>query len=224
MERGKYWSRTYAANDFQPRAPMRQANDRTSALSLAGRFVAGKETMPEACQRPLLNLAPSEVAVLTVKFLGKNFEREKDARHGRRNRFARQLRVFDLGGTALRAANNGRGDVRVARFPFYHQLLRPVEIAVLNPHFGIRLRSRHECDLLQMTFVMNICTETGLLKTIFQPLRFGRLVKRRNRHHKFIFTSRSASSDQTSILGALQDRDGSEPRSYLKMIGGGNHL
>ena len=96
MERGDHWSTNRTANDFQPRAPMRQANDRTSALALIGRFAAGKETMPEARERALLALAPGEMAILAVKFLGKNFERKKDARHGRRNSFARQLWVLDL--------------------------------------------------------------------------------------------------------------------------------
>src|SRR5207237_3444101 len=51
-----------------------------------------------------------------------------------------------------------------------------------------------------------IGTQPGLLKTLFQPLRFGWLVKRRDRHHKFL-ACKATVSDQTSNLSRLQGRD-----------------
>src|SRR5437762_1327837 len=72
-------------------------------------------------------LPPREVAILTVKFLRKNFQREKNARDSRSNELPGQLRIFDPGRLTLRATNGG-ADLRIARFPFQHHLVRLLEV------------------------------------------------------------------------------------------------
>ena len=45
--------------------------------------------MPEAREAGRFLVAPGEMTILTIKLLWENFEREKNARHGGRNRLAR---------------------------------------------------------------------------------------------------------------------------------------
>src|SRR5437899_5104019 len=122
--------------------------------TLFARLEARKETMPEAAQGTLFFVAPGEVAIQTIKFLRNNFQRAKNANERGGNEFAGHLRILDIRGAALRAANQGSGNVRISRFPINHQALCPLEIVILHHHLSIRLRPRHKPDLLQRRFIV----------------------------------------------------------------------
>jgi len=161
--------------------------------------------MPEPSERALLLIAPSKVAILTIKFFRNNFHRAKEANKRRGNEFTGHLRIFDVRRAALRTANHSSSDVRVGRFPLDHQTLCSFEVVILHHHFCVRLRARHESDLLQRGFVVNIGLQSCVLKAPFQLPRLCRFVKRGDRHHKFSCLRESTSSDQTSTNGRVQD-------------------
>src|SRR4029450_2999715 len=173
--------------------------------TLFARLESGKKTMPEAPQRTLFFVAPGKMAVQTIKFLRNNFQRAKNANERGGNEFAGHLRILDIRGAALRAANQGGGNVRISRFPINHQALCPLEIVILHHHLSIRLRPRHEPDLLQRRFIVNIGLQSNVVEAPFKLPRFCRFVKRRDRHHRFLCLRDSASSDQTSTNGQTQD-------------------
>src|SRR5436305_8748594 len=75
--------------------------------TLFARLEARKETMPEAAQGTLFFVAPREVAIQTIKFLRNNFQRAKNANERGGDEFAGHLRILDIRGAALPAANHG---------------------------------------------------------------------------------------------------------------------
>src|SRR2546421_1798191 len=81
-------------------------------------------------------LPQGEVAILAIEFFRENFHREKNPRDSRRDELPGQLRIFDPGRLALRAAN-GRADLGIARFPFQHQLVRLLEIVLVHQDFRV---------------------------------------------------------------------------------------
>src|SRR2546422_1669895 len=127
----------------------------TEAAALRFSLGTGKETVPETIARLIFYVAPGKVAVLTVKFFRKDFERKKDAGQRRREKFPRQLRIFDPRRSTLRATNR-RADLRIGRFPFHHQLLRRGEIFFVHVYFHVGLGLGHESHGLEMLFGMNV--------------------------------------------------------------------
>src|SRR5207244_12404684 len=87
---------------------------------------------------------------------------------------------------ALRTTNKSGGDVWISGFPLDHELLGPFEVAVFHHYLRIRLGTRHKTDLLQRRLIVNIGVNPSIMETSFQLPRFGRLVERRNSHHKFL--------------------------------------
>src|SRR5881394_1234350 len=83
--------------------------------------------------------SPGEMAILAIEFLWENFHREKNARDSRGDELPGQLRIFDSGRPALRATNC-RADLRIGRFPIEQQLVRLLEIVLVDQHFRARLR------------------------------------------------------------------------------------
>ncbi len=112
--------------------------------------------MPEPSDRRLFPVAPGKMAILAVKLLGNDFERAKHTNQRRSHKFSSHLWIFDIRRTALRATNKGRGDIRISGLPFDHEILGLFEIGVLDHHFRVRLRARHEADLLQGRLIVNI--------------------------------------------------------------------
>ncbi len=55
----------------------------------------------------------------------------------------------------------------ISRLPLDHKVLGLFEIAVLHHYFGIRLRTRHEADLLQRRFIMNVGLQPCIVETSF---------------------------------------------------------
>src|SRR5436190_13879768 len=92
--------------------------------------------MPEPSERALLLIAPSKVAILTIKFFRNNFHRAKEANKRRGNEFTGHLRIFDVRRAALRTANHSSSDVRVGRFPLDHQTLCSFEVVILTITFA----------------------------------------------------------------------------------------
>ena len=115
----------------------------------------------------------------------------------------------------MRAANDRRGDIGIDRLPFHHQALRPLEIVIVHLHLHAGLRLGHECDLLQVTFIVDISLKPGLLKALFQPPGFAGLIKCGDRHHSFILPWRGV-NQQTSTNDQRQE---SEPDWHYR---GGN--
>ena len=149
------------------------------------RFGSGEEPMPQPSDRRLFLVAPGKVAVLAVKLLGNNFHRTKHAHERGRHEFSGHLWIFNIGRAALRTTNQSGGDVGVGGLPLDHLLLGLFELGVFYHHLCIRLRARHEADLLERRLIVNIGLYARVLKTSFQLPRFNRLVERRNSHHKF---------------------------------------
>ena len=112
--------------------------------------------MPEASNGALFPVAPGEMAILAVKLLGNDFERAKHPNQRRSHEFSSHLWIFDIRRAALRATDKGRGDIGISRLPFDHEILRVLEIGVFHHYFRIRLRARHEANLLQRRLVVNI--------------------------------------------------------------------
>jgi len=146
--------------------------------------------MPEPPQCALLLVSPGKVAILTIKFFRNNFHRAKNANKRRGDEFTGHLRIFDVRRSALRTTNQRSSDVRIGGFPLDHQTLCPFEVVILHHHFCVRLGTRHESDLLQGGFVVNIGLQSCVLKAPFQLPRFYRFVKRGDRHHKFFLSAR----------------------------------
>ena len=112
--------------------------------------------MPEPANRGLFPVAPGKMAILTVKLLGNNFERAKHTNQRRSHEFSSHLWIFDIRGAALRATDERRGNIGISRLPLDHEVLRLFEIGVFHHYFRIGLRARHEADLLQGRFVVNV--------------------------------------------------------------------
>src|SRR5215471_19847269 len=104
--------------------------------------------MPQASDRGLFPIAPGKMAILTVKLLGNYFQRAKQANQRRSHEFSSHLWIFNVRRAALGATHKGSGDIGISRLPFYHEILRLFEIGVLHHYLGIRLRTRHEANLL----------------------------------------------------------------------------
>jgi len=112
--------------------------------------------MPEPSDRRLFLVAPGEVAILAVELLWNNLECAKH-RNGRwSHKFSGHLRILDIGRAALRATNQGSGNIRISRLPLDHEALGLLKIVVFHHYFRIGLRARHEANLLQRRFIMNI--------------------------------------------------------------------
>src|SRR5947208_4259013 len=91
------------------------------ALKKLGRFLASREEpVPEPADGAFFLVAPSVMTILAIKFLRDQFHRAKEADQRRSQELPRHLRILDVGRSALRAANNGGGDIRIGRFPFDH--------------------------------------------------------------------------------------------------------
>ncbi len=112
--------------------------------------------MPEASDSALFPIAPGKMAVLAVKLLGNNFERAKHSNQRRSHKFSSHLWIFDIRRAALGATDKSRRDIRIRRLPFDHEILGALEIGVFNHYLGVRLWARHEANLLQGRFIMNI--------------------------------------------------------------------
>src|SRR5438552_338274 len=76
--------------------------------------------VPEPADGALCVIAPSVMAILAVKFLGNDFQRAEKSDQRRSHELTRHLRILDVRRSALRAANNGGGDIGVACLPFDH--------------------------------------------------------------------------------------------------------
>src|SRR6266480_654934 len=97
------------------------ANFQPRCAENLGRFLAAREEpVPEPADGALFLVAPSVMTVLAIKFLGNDLYRAKQADQCRSQELPRHLRILDVRGPALRAANNGGGNVRIACFPFDH--------------------------------------------------------------------------------------------------------
>src|SRR5213594_3642857 len=97
------------------------ANFQLRCAEKLGRFLASREeAVPEPADGALFLIAPSVMAVLAIKFFGNDFHRAKKGDQRRSHELTRHLRILDLGGAALRTANDGRGHVGIGRFPFDH--------------------------------------------------------------------------------------------------------
>src|SRR5437763_5209411 len=131
------------------------------------RFAPWKEAMPEASNRALFPIAPGKMAILAVKLLGNDFDRAKHTNQRRGHEFSSHLWIFDIRRAALRATDKGRGDIRINRLPFDHQVLGILEIRVFHHYFRIRKRARHEANLLQRRLVVNIGPQSGILEAPF---------------------------------------------------------
>jgi len=129
--------------------------------------------MPQPPQCALLLVTPGEVAILTIKFFRNNFYRAKNANKRRGDEFTGHLRIFDVRRAALRTANQRSSDVRIGGFPLDHQTLCSFEVVILHHHFCVRLGARHESDLLQRGFVVNIGLQSCVLKGRFSCLAFA---------------------------------------------------
>ena len=106
----------------------------------------------------------------------------------------------------MRTSNESGGDIRIGGLPLDHELLRLFEVAVFHHHLRIRLRARHEADLLQRRLIVNIHVDPGFVKAPFQLPRFGRFIERRNSYHKrFLDAQQRALVDQTSNHCRVQD-------------------
>ena len=112
--------------------------------------------MPKASNRALFPVAPGKMAILTIKLLGYDFERAKHANQRGSHEFSSHLWIFDIRRAALRATDEGRGDIGLSRLPFDHQVLGLLEIGVFHHYLRIRQRARHEANLLQRRLVVNI--------------------------------------------------------------------
>src|SRR5437868_11524429 len=80
-------------------------------------FFSGKEAMPEPADRALFLVAPRVMAIQAIEFLRNNFERAKQRHQRRCHELSRHLRIFNVRRTALWAADNRSGNIRVACFP-----------------------------------------------------------------------------------------------------------
>lgn len=112
--------------------------------------------MPEPSDCRLFPVAPGKMAILAIKLLGDDFERAKHTNERRSHKFSSHLWIFDIRRAALRATNKGRGDIGISRFPFDHEILGLFEIGVVDHYFRVRLRARHEANLLQRRLIVNI--------------------------------------------------------------------
>jgi len=101
------------------------------------------------------------MARVAIEFLRENFQREQNARQRRREEFSRELRIFNIGRAALRAAQR-RADFRIGFFPFDHQTLRLFKIFFFNFYFHVCLGLGHEGDPLQVTFSDDVGADTDL--------------------------------------------------------------
>src|SRR5204863_5216502 len=120
-------------------------------------FASRKEAMPEASNRALFPVAPGKVAILTIELLGNDFERAKHTHQRRSHEFSSHLWIFDIRRAALWATDKRRRDIWISRLPLNHEVLGLLEIGVFHHDFRVRQRARHEANLLQRRFVMNIC-------------------------------------------------------------------
>src|SRR5437016_5995713 len=97
------------------------ANFQPRCAEKSGRFLASREeAVPEPADGALFLIAPSVMAILAIKLLGNDFQRAEKPDQGRSHEFARHLRILDVRRSALRAADNGGGDIGVACLPFDH--------------------------------------------------------------------------------------------------------
>ncbi len=112
--------------------------------------------MPEPADCGLFPVAPGKMAILAIKLLGNNFERAKQPNQRRSHEFSSHLGIFDIRRAALRAPDKSRGDIRVSRLPFNHEILGYLEVGIFHHYFRIGLRTGHEANLLQRRFIVNI--------------------------------------------------------------------
>src|SRR5882724_5958354 len=120
--------------------------------------------MPEPSDCRLFPVAPGKMAILAVKLLGDDFERAKHTNERRSHKFSSHLWIFDVRRAALRATNKGCGNIRISCLPFDHEILGIFEISVVDHYFCVRLRTRHEANLLQRRLIVNIDAQPSILE------------------------------------------------------------
>ena len=74
---------------------LRRSRPRIFARTLA-RFPAGEKPVPKPSDGRLLVVAPGELAILAVKFLGNDFQGTKNNHERWSREFSRHLRVLDV--------------------------------------------------------------------------------------------------------------------------------
>ena len=104
------------------------------------------------------------MAILAVKLFGNDFERAKHTNERRSHKFSSHLWIFDIRRAALRTTDKSRGDIGISRLPFDHEILGIFEIGVVDHYFRVRLRARHEANLLQRRLIVNIGAQPCILK------------------------------------------------------------
>src|SRR6266498_5054894 len=82
-------------------------------------------------------------------------------------KFSSHLWIFDIRRAALGATDKSRRDIRIRRLPFDHEILGALEIGVFNHYLRVRLWARHEANLLQGRFIMNIGAQPCILEAPF---------------------------------------------------------
>src|SRR2546430_7594425 len=97
------------------------ANFQPRCAENLGRFLASREEpVPEPADAALFLVAPSVVTILAIKFLWDDLHHAQEPDQCRSQELPRHLWILNVRGSALRAANNGGGNVRSPCFPFAH--------------------------------------------------------------------------------------------------------
>src|SRR5438477_2046824 len=110
--------------------------------------------MPEPSERALLLIAPSKVAILTIKFFRNNFHRAQDPNKRRGNEFTGHLWIFDVRRAELRTANPGSSEVRVGGFPLDNQTFGLLEFVIFTLNFCVRRGGRQKSYLLKSSSIV----------------------------------------------------------------------
>src|SRR5205814_7436435 len=152
----------------------RHRRTRSCLRGAGSRFAPWKEAMPEASDRGLFPVAPRKMAILAVKLLRNNFERAKHTHQRRSHEFSSHLWIFDIRRAALWATDKRRRDIWISRLPLNHEVLGLLEIGVFHHDFRVRQRARHETNLLQRRFVMNIGPQSCVVQASFELPRPAR--------------------------------------------------